>query len=104
MVDVTGVVLAPDGSPVPGDVCFELIGVPADTPTATYSGGYVRTPFDATGAFAVSLVATDDPELVADGDSFSYALQLRFDGEHYWRAVLLPAPGPYTLDTLPPAP
>lgn len=106
MVEVSGEFLRPDGTPVAGEVAFELIGfgVPTYT-TPTYSAGYVSALLDADGKFTMTLLATDDPDIIEPReDFFAYALQLRLDGEFYWRRVLVPSPGPWTVDELPDMP
>lgn len=93
-VTVTGRYLAPDGTPLTGQVVWRapaLITFPA---ADVMLSGPVTAPLDATGAFAVRLPATDAPGMSPTGWAWTVTEQLTGVPSNRSYSVLLPAAEP----------
>ena len=107
-VTVTGRFELPDNTPLDGGtMTFTL--VPADIPDTTEPvvvlPGPVIVPISETGAFTVTVRATDDPDLVAhvDGD-LVYRVWRSANGHSARYTVAVPSPGPWDWTDLSPIP
>ena len=101
-VTIAGRFELPDNTPLEGGtMTFTL--VPADIPDTVEPvvvlPGPVIVPIDETGAFTVTVRATDDPDLVAhvDGD-LVYRVWRSTNGTSARYTVAVPSPGPVGLD------
>ncbi|MEU0457412.1 collagen-like protein [Streptomyces sp. NPDC006129] len=93
-VRVTGRFLTPAGEPLAGQVVFRAPGMVTFPDSDVILGGPVTAPLDATGAFAVTLPATDAPDMNPTGWSYSVAEQLAGVAMNRVYQVLLPADDP----------
>jgi hypothetical protein len=94
-VRVTGRFLTPAGEPLAGQVVFRATpGMVTFPDSDVILGGPVTAPLDATGAFAVTLPATDAPDMNPTGWSYSVAEQLAGVAMNRVYQVLLPADDP----------
>lgn len=108
LVTVTGRFEQPDNSPAAtGSLVWTLVpgDIPDLTEPVTVLAGPVRASLDASGAFTVTLRATDDPELTAHvSGPLSYYVQRDLAGVRSCWLVQVPAPGPWDWSELSPSP
>ncbi|WIC89739.1 minor tail protein [Streptomyces phage SoJo] len=93
-VRVTGRYLLPDGTPLSGQVVFRAPSLITFPDSDVILGGPVTAPLDAQGAFAVTIPATDAPDMNPTGWSYSVAEQLAGVQMNRVYQVLLPAETP----------
>lgn len=93
-VRVTGRYLLPDGTPLAGQVVFRAPSLITFPDSDVILGGPVTAPLDAQGAFAVTLPATDAPDMNPTGWSYSVAEQLAGVANGRTYQILLPAETP----------
>ncbi|WP_405561929.1 hypothetical protein [Streptomyces sp. NBC_01180] len=96
-VTVTGRYLTPDGDPLTGQVVFRAPTLLTFAESDVILGGPVAVPLDATGAFSVTLVATDAPNMVPSDWSYTVTEQLAGVAANRAYQVLLPSAFP-TVD------
>ena len=107
-VTVAGRFELPDNTPLDGGTMTWTL-IPADIPDTVEPvvvlPGPVIVPIDATGAFTVTVRATDDPDLVAnvDGD-LVYRVWRSTNGTSARYTVAVPSPGPWDWTDLTPIP
>ncbi|MGW0686557.1 hypothetical protein ACWD2L_24690 [Streptomyces sp. NPDC002754] len=93
-VRVTGRFLTPEGKPLAGQVIFRAPGMVTFPDSDVILGGPVAAPLDSTGGFDVVLPATDAPDMIPTGWSYSVAEQLAGVPMNRTYQVLLPAETP----------
>lgn len=108
LVTVTGRFEQPDNAPAAtGSLVWTLVpgDIPDLTEPVTVLAGPVRASLDASGAFTVTLRATDDPELTAHvSGPLSYYVQRDLAGVRSCWQLLVPSPGPWDWSELSPSP
>ncbi|MFE1412416.1 hypothetical protein ACFW6F_16655 [Streptomyces sp. NPDC058746] len=93
-VTVTGRYLAPDGTPLAGQVVWRAPAMLTFSASDVVLGGPVTAPLDATGRFEVVLPATDAPGMSPGGWSYIVAEQLTGVPANRSYNVLLPSETP----------
>jgi hypothetical protein len=93
-VRVTGRYLSPDGTPLAGQVVFRAPSLVTFPDSDVILGGPVTAALDAQGAFAVTLPATDAPDMNPSGWSYSVAEQLVGVANGRTYQILLPQETP----------